>query len=106
MSFTKPSPAYSVVMKGISKLFRRTAGIQERPVAGFTTAIVGLQVTFTSTATDDGSVASTAWDFGDGATSAVASPVHTYPAAGTYDVTMTVTDNNGATDTVYAQVTV
>lgn len=103
---TAPSAAYTTVMKGISKMFRLTAGIQARPVAGWTQVIAGLQVTFTSTATDNGSIASTAWNFGDGNTAATASPVHTYAAAGTYTVTMTVTDNNGATDTKRATVTV
>jgi hypothetical protein len=35
------------------------------------------------------------WSFGDGGTSAAASPTHTYQVAGTYPVTVTVTDNYG-----------
>jgi PKD repeat protein len=43
----------------------------------------------------DGSIATYAWDFGDGNTSATANPSHTYVAAGTYNVSLTVTDDAG-----------
>jgi len=43
----------------------------------------------------DGSIVSYAWSFGDGNTSATANPAHTYVAAGTYNVSLTVTDNAG-----------
>ncbi|HST86550.1 MAG TPA: PKD domain-containing protein [Kineosporiaceae bacterium] len=46
----------------------------------------------------EGAVAGYAWDFGDGGVATVAQPSHTYSAAGTYSVTLTVTDGNGATD--------
>ncbi|WP_448547117.1 immune inhibitor A domain-containing protein [Thalassotalea fusca] len=36
-----------------------------------------------------------AWDFGDGNTSTLAQPTHTYANAGTYNVSVTVTDGNG-----------
>jgi PKD repeat protein len=56
-----------------------------------------LTVTFDGTATDsDGAIASVAWSFGDGATSALEDPTHTYAAQGTYVVTFTATDNEGA----------
>ncbi len=45
----------------------------------------------------DGSIVSFAWDFGDGGTSALENPLHTYVAAGTYTVTLTVTDDAGDT---------
>ena len=40
------------------------------------------------------------WDFGDGTTSTLQNPTHTYPSIGQYAVTLTVTDNLGqiATD--------
>lgn len=49
-----------------------------------------------SASTDpDGAVASYAWDFGDGQTATGATPVHAYAASGRYDVTLTVTDQQG-----------
>ena len=46
----------------------------------------------------DGTIVSYAWDFGDGNTGSGVSPTHTYAAAGSYAVTLTVTDDDGATD--------
>ena len=40
-----------------------------------------------------------AWDYGDGSTGTGATASHTYAAPGTYPVTLTVTDENGGTDT-------
>ena len=44
---------------------------------------------------DDGEIAANSWDFGDGQTSSESDPQHTYAAAGTYTVRLTVTDNTG-----------
>jgi YVTN family beta-propeller protein len=70
------------------------------PHAAFSsTATPELGVAFdASGSTDsDGSVARYDWDFGDGdtAANAGASPNHTYAQAGTYQVTLTETDNEG-----------
>ncbi len=40
------------------------------------------------------------WDFGDGTTSTVENPIHTYPNAGTYIITQIVTGPSGCADTV------
>ena len=48
----------------------------------------------------DGTIASYLWNFGDGSTSTQASPSHLYnagPGGNMYTVTLTVTDNQGAT---------
>ena len=45
----------------------------------------------------DGVIASYAWNFGDGSTSAEATPTKTYSVAGTYSARLTITDNAGAT---------
>src|SRR5690606_35064966 len=64
-----------------------------------------LTIQFTDQST--GPVASYVWDFGDGASSNEASPVHTYAAAGAYTVTLTVTAADGiTTDTETQTVTV
>jgi hypothetical protein len=77
------------------------------PTADFTWAASELTVTFTDASYDpDGSVVSWAWAFGDGSTSVAQNPVHTYGAASTYEVTLTVTDNEGATGSIAKDVTV
>ncbi|MBB5935045.1 S8 family serine peptidase [Streptomyces zagrosensis] len=52
----------------------------------------------------DGSIASYAWEFGDGKTGEGVKPSHTYDKNGTYDVKLTVTDNSGKTGTVTKKV--
>ncbi|MEO7051510.1 MAG: pre-peptidase C-terminal domain-containing protein [Rhodanobacter sp.] len=77
------------------------------PVANFSDSISNLVVNFSDSSTDsDGSIASRAWNFGDGATSTATNPSHTYAAAGTYSVALKVTDNGGATNTRTQSVTV
>jgi PKD repeat protein len=43
----------------------------------------------------DGRIVSYAWTFGDGGSSSLANPSHTYAAVGTYTATLTVTDDRG-----------
>jgi PKD repeat protein len=77
------------------------------PVAAFTPTVTNLSASFDGTASSDsdGTIASYAWDFGDGATGTGATATHTYAAAGTFTVTLTVTDDKGATNSVSHQVT-
>lgn len=68
-----------------------------QPVANFNAEVDGLTVTFVNTSAN---ATTYAWDFGDGGTSTEASPVHTYAAAGDYDVTLVASDgSNSATVT-------
>jgi PKD repeat protein len=78
------------------------------PTAAFTSTATDLNASFNGSASadSDGSVASYAWDFGDSTTGSGPTPAHSYPATGTYNVTLTVTDNLGATGTVTKQVSV
>jgi PKD repeat protein len=54
----------------------------------------------------DGNVVAWTWEFGDGGTSNTQNPAYTYAIAGTYNVTLTVQDDDGATHTVTNSVTV
>jgi formylglycine-generating enzyme required for sulfatase activity len=59
---------------------------------------VGQTVTFALAASDvDGDALSYAWNFGDGAVSSGASPVHAYAAVGSYAAVVTVADGKGGT---------
>jgi PKD repeat protein len=44
----------------------------------------------------DGAIASYLWNFGDGTSSTLSNVSHTYSTAGTYNASLTVTDNSGA----------
>ncbi|MEW6992464.1 M20/M25/M40 family metallo-hydrolase [Colwelliaceae bacterium 6441] len=48
----------------------------------------------------DGHIVSYFWELGNGKTSTTANPAHTYTASGLFPVTLTVTDNQGATDSI------
>ena len=71
-------------------------------------AAVGAPVTLDGSASrdPDGSIASYAWNFGNGTTGSGAAPSATYATAGTFTVTLTVTDNRGATSQASTTVTV
>ncbi|HVP10078.1 MAG TPA: glycoside hydrolase family 44 protein, partial [Phycisphaerae bacterium] len=73
-----------------------------------TSGTAPLTVSFSGTGSSDpdGSIASYAWAFGDGATATGATASHTYQTAGTYTAKLTVTDNGGATASTTVTITV
>ncbi len=73
------------------------------PTAGFQAQVSQLTVGFTDTSSDD--VTSWLWNFGDGTASVSENPTHTFPAPGTYNVCLTVTNDCGS-NTVCLPVTV
>ncbi|MDT7827289.1 malectin domain-containing carbohydrate-binding protein [Pricia sp. S334] len=79
------------------------------PIASFSATPMNgqapLLVAFdSSSSSDDNAIVSYSWDFDDGNVSIEMSPSHTFTMAGTYDVTLTVTDAEGLTDVTTQQI--
>src|SRR5207245_1548117 len=85
-----------------SGTFAVTAPPNQSPPAAFTASCPTLTCSFSDQSSDpDGTIATWRWDFGDGsAAGTTRNPSHTYSAGGSYTVTLTVTDNQGAPNTV------
>ncbi len=83
-------------------------GANNPPTADISASCPTLSCTFSSAGSQDtdGTITGYLWDFGDGATSTQANPVHPYAVADDYDVTLTVTDNAGASVSATETVTV
>ena len=79
----------------------------QAPTASFTYSCTYLVCPFDGSGSSDpdGSIASYVWTFGVGSASGV-TPSHTFSAAGTYLVSLVVTDNEGATGYTEQSVTV
>ena len=73
------------------------------PVAkfGIGTACLGSTVQFSdSSLTGTGTISTWAWDFGNSTTGNTSSPTSTYGSAGSYNVSLKVTDANGCSDSI------
>ncbi|MDX2503628.1 MAG: PKD domain-containing protein [Gammaproteobacteria bacterium] len=82
--------------------------VNQNPIASFTFQCTNLNCSFDgSTSSDaDGTIVSYAWDFGDGVTATGVNVTHTYAAANTYTVSLTVADDLNASNIVTQNVTV
>jgi chitodextrinase len=78
------------------------------PTASFTVSCNDLDCTFDSggSSDSDGTITDASWNFGDGATANGRVVTHSFAGTGTYQVGLTVTDNQGATDTAQRDVSV
>ena len=78
------------------------------PVASFTFTCTFLDCSFdgSGSSDSDGTISSYAWDFSDTGTGAGSSTTHAFPGTGTYNVSLTVTDNNGSPTTLVKPVSV
>ncbi len=89
-----------------------STGTNQSPVAKMTatpsTGVAPLTVAFSgSQSTDsDGTIASYAWDFGDGSAGSGVSASHVYATAGTFISKLTVTDNGGKTSSTTTNIIV
>lgn len=83
-------PNYITVTPGVSAEFGNTLPVSCQPPAS---------IIFTNTSTGPGNL-SYLWDFGDGVTSTDINPQHNYTSIGLFNVTLTVKNDNGCTDTI------
>ncbi|MEM0372499.1 MAG: PKD domain-containing protein [archaeon] len=84
-----------------------TSTTNRPPASVFTVSVSGATASFTDESYDsDGTITTWYWTFGDGATSTVRNPTHVYTAIGSYNVTLTVTDNGGLTHSSNRTITI
>ncbi len=74
--------------------------VDPSPIADFGSTTTGQTVTFSDLSTN--SPTTWAWDFGDGATSTLQNPMHSYPSPGQYQVCLTVTNVCGTDSACHA----
>ncbi len=89
------SGTYSVtVTKGICFVSDEvTITVDEEPVANFSSQISSPDVQFTNLSNQNYNIV---WDFGDGDSSVIMHPIHSYPSTGSYDVTLQVSNTCGS----------
>jgi PKD repeat protein len=77
------------------------------PTASFTASCSALSCSFDASGSvdSDGTIANYSWAFGDGTSGSSQVAKHTYATAGNYTVTLTVTDDRGATATASKSIT-
>ena len=78
--------------------------IGKRPLSGFTSNIIcGLDQSFVNYSIN---ATTYQWFFGDGYTSSMTNPIHTFPSQGTYVITLNTADNNGCLDSISSEINI
>ena len=94
-----PGATYTATTQSSAYIYELGGGSSGAPTASFTYSENDLTIDFDGQpSSDDGTIVSWDWEFGDGATGNGETTSHTYADPGSYSVTLTVTDNDGNTD--------
>ncbi|MCM2681399.1 glycoside hydrolase family 48 protein [Echinimonas agarilytica] len=90
----------------VSQIVNVSGGLSSPPNAMFSSDVnnLSLSVDASSSTDADGDIASYQWDFGDGTTASGMTASHSYSVAGSYSVTLVVTDEEGLFDTEIGEV--
>jgi hypothetical protein len=93
--------AVALTGAGLVTACKDTGGPHENaaPIADFTASCPVLKCDFHDASTDDGQIVSWNWSFGTEGSSQ-RNPIYNYPSAGSYDVTLTVTDDEGLSSSI------
>ena len=105
---------YSISGESVTIDYIYLAAGREQPIASFTYSpenpVVNQTITFNASAScdPDGNITSYEWDFGDGNITNTTHEIlnHSYSETGNYDVTLTVTDDDGVTNSTTKIITV
>lgn len=88
---------------GCTNELTQTVEVFPIPAPNFqvSTVCVGNESEFINSSTiASGSITNWLWDFGDGNTSNLQNPTHSYAATGSFNVTLTTTSNNGCVNSI------
>lgn len=98
----------TLLIFSLSFLLSGCGFMNQSPTASFTSNTDDLVVSFdgSGSSDSDGSIVSYSWDFGDDSTGSGETVTHTYDSSGSYNVELTVTDSNGAQDTLSKSISV
>jgi len=94
--------------------FTTSGTLNQPPIASFTYSpekpVVNQTITFNASSSydPDGTIVSYEWDFGDGNVTNTTHEIlnHSYSEAGNYEVTLTVTDDDGAANSTTKEITI
>jgi gliding motility-associated-like protein len=92
---------------GAKNLQQFCLSVTAKASTSFPSGCVGVPVQFTDSSYSTlGTINNWQWDFGDGASSTVQNPTHTYIAPGTYSVKLKITDASGCSDSTTSSITI